>query len=208
MRGKACRSVAGCALRRITPACAGKSHRELFCLYRGPDHPRVCGEKGSSQDGHERQPGSPPRVRGKDPQIRVGAYQPGITPACAGKSKQKCNQSHFGEDHPRVCGEKGNGAVAAQTVVGSPPRVRGKALLLVVKLTCLGITPACSGKRLRLGCRKSQTEDHPRVCGEKRKSQAGCALEKGSPPRVRGKAFKAAEKLGVERITPACAGKR
>ena len=65
VRGKACRSVAGCALRRITPACAGKSHRELFCLYRGPDHPRVCGEKGSSQDGHERQPGSPPRVRGK-----------------------------------------------------------------------------------------------------------------------------------------------
>ena len=187
MRGKAPEQWRTRHRDRITPACAGKRAVAKMGMSDNQDHPRVCGEKGSSQDGHERQPGSPPRVRGKDPQIRVGAYQPGITPACAGKSKQKCNQSHFGEDHPRVCGEKGNGAVAAQTVVGSPPRVRGKALLLVVKLTCLGITPACAGKRLRLGCRKSQTEDHPRVCGEK-------PFPPSLPPLPAG-------------ITPACAGK-
>ena len=65
--------------------------------------------------------------------------------------------------------------------------MRGKAHAVIKHKRSLGITPACAGKRLRLGCRKSETKDHPRVCGEKKINGDIITDVKGSPPRVRGK---------------------
>ena len=86
--------------------------------------------------------------------------------------------------------------------------MRGKAHAVIKHKRSLGITPACAGKRLRLGCRKSETKDHPRVCGEKTGVSLSDTATWGSPPRVRGKVCNQQVtkfKLG---ITPACAGKR
>ena len=85
MRGKACDAVPGLVVRRITPACAGKSpaHPAACPVHR--DHPRVCGEKKVVVFPDFPGQGSPPRMRGKGtrpPFLRNGA---GITPACAGK---------------------------------------------------------------------------------------------------------------------------
>ena len=74
--------------------------------------------------------GSPPRGRGKDaPQGTP--YQPTrITPAWAGKSLPLLLRSHSGRDHPRVGGEKAMVCEMVRFVWGSPPRGRGKGVLL------------------------------------------------------------------------------
>ena len=106
VRGKACDAVPGLVVRRITPACAGKSpaHPAACPVHR--DHPRVCGEKKVVVFPDFPGQGSPPRMRGKGtrpPFLRNGA---GITPAYAGKSKTSAVGCPGCRDHPRACGEK------------------------------------------------------------------------------------------------------
>ena len=73
----------------ITPACAGKRTQYFpacSCIW---DHPRVCGEKSFGDVVALDAIGSPPRVRGKVRQVVIGPPFKGITPACAGKRKEK-----------------------------------------------------------------------------------------------------------------------
>ena len=69
------------------------------------------------------------------------------------------------------------------------------------------ITPACAGKTLLCIYQNQYESDHPRVCGENAFFRTVAILQRGSPPRVRGKHIDRATKLLGERITPACAGK-
>ena len=55
-----------------------------------------------------------------------------------------------------------------------------------------------------MSCRR----DHPRVCGEKPSASLITSVVAGSPPRMRGKAFRGCIFLRYARITPAYAGKR
>ena len=72
--------------------------------------------------------------------------------------------------------------------MGSPPHVRGKGCNLARGVRPNRITPACAGKRQRLGL---------------------CPLKgSGSPPHVRGKVSRIAIGKQTHRITPAYAGKR
>ena len=69
------------------------------------------------------------------------------------------------------------------------------------------ITPAYAGKSALVGSGGRQAWDHPRVCGEKVQTLLYPDMQKGSPPRMRGKAvFQVALCIGVG-ITPAYAGK-
>ena len=193
---------------RITPACAGKRRLSAKTASRSRDHPRVCGEK-LVQFVHFRCPkGSPPRVRGKDPDAERGCERGGITPACAGKRSARSAACLAGKDHPRVCGEKLHSLSPQLCVHGSPPRVGGKVDAATLTLTARGITPACAGKRLLPCCFWRLHRDHPRVCGEKVRGYIKIWNEWGSPPRVRGKdAIQRHPSCGFG-ITPACAGKR
>ena len=49
-----------------------------------------------------------------------------ITPAYAGKRMKSGSSWMNWWDHPRVCGEKFNLKEMSKTLLGSPPRVRGK----------------------------------------------------------------------------------
>ena len=71
-----------------------------------------------------------------------------------------------------------------------------------------GITPAYAGKRVHSWTRWSTSEDHPRVCGEKRSPGFVTEEMRGSPPRMRGKARGRPLLFFRLRITPAYAGKR
>ena len=146
VRGKAKTGFAESVVRRITPACAGKS---VICTVEGNpsgDHPRVCGEKLHTSEHTSFLKGSPPRVRGKVlAKVCIGVYLR-ITPACAGKSKKRFPSFDTDEDHPRGCGEKRVSANCANVNRGSPPRVRGKENLLTMPDRCCRITPACAGK--------------------------------------------------------------
>ena len=133
---------------RITPACAGKRARSCAQVRTRRDHPRVCGEKQSLEPATGTGRGSPPRVRGKGEHLPAEPPVPGITPACAGKSRLRRNCARHLWDHPRVCGEKEPTWKPERFAAGSPPRVRGKVEAQAGVVKMAGITPACAGKSL------------------------------------------------------------
>ena len=187
VRGKAAIPIQFNVVRRITPACAGKSARHIFIIH--------CSA------------GSPPRVRGKGQLRAATAVYTGITPACAGKRFLLCVYLAYNRDHPRVCGEKCWQDEFGHRHPGSPPRVRGKAFHPRAAVGAVGITPACAGKSCLLRKMFIQHQDHPRVCGEKALSIFLVRLIQGSPPRVRGKGTASPTSNDEIGITPACAGK-
>ena len=149
VRGKGAQKPGVHPVRGITPACAGKSN--VYALWKKATL------------------GSPPRVRGKE-SCRLHRHKHSrITPACAGKRKSLQLQFAILKDHPRVCVEKLLSALSARAVVGSPPRVRGKAETYNRREVWKRITPACAGKRNNDYSNRARHWDHPRVCGEKTK---------------------------------------
>ena len=147
MRGKVLFNLPNIELCGITPAHAGKS----FSLHRP----------------HRSREGSPPRMRGKVALFGRRNGSIGITPAHAGKRKSYLAFWLIHRDHPRACGEKRYDDQRGQSVRGSPPRMRGKALATRSSYSFIRITPAHAGKsRCRCRC-WSGGRDHPRACGEK-----------------------------------------
>ena len=130
----------------ITPAHAGKRFTASGTTWQSRDHPRACGEKGFLLFRLFLLLGSPPRMRGKD----AGYFQNGIftriTPAHAGKSLSSGLYIRINGDHPRACGEKLSTGFSGVPVMGSPPRMRGKAGVALRYAFCHRITPAHAGK--------------------------------------------------------------
>ena len=151
--------------------------------------------------------GSPPRMRGKDPEPHWRAVPAGITPAYAGKRRQGRISTGSCQDHPRVCGEKPQTVPIWNASTGSPPRMRGKGDFPALALCHVRITPAYAGKSYRRRSWPSTGWDHPRVCGEKGLKINSKRQKAGSPPRMRGKARSYAQLHYKPRITPAYAGK-
>ena len=85
-------------------------------------------------------------MRGKDSANPIALYTLRITPAYAGKRKQKWHLFPLLQDHPRLCGEKAVVGNHDRIFVGSPPPMRGKAPVIVLQSTSSGITPAYAGK--------------------------------------------------------------
>ena len=136
MRGKDGINDSAQAVTGITPACAGKRVRHRRISKPTRDHPRVCGEKGSSTFWSRNHSGSPPRMRGKVLVHLCGKLFPGITPACAGKRPLSL--------------------VWMTCETGSPPRVRGKAMQGQAPAGRAGITPAYAGKSCSSSVSSSQ----------------------------------------------------
>ena len=147
MRGKVFSQHRKYNSNRITPAYAGKSAVVELLLITRQDHPRLCGEKPFSQDIFPPVPGSPPPMRGKVTVNPDGSVTHGITPAYAGKSVYTY--------------------LILESCTGSPPPMRGKAFFRKTFFTGRRITPAYAGKRGGRLRRHCESEDHPRLCGEK-----------------------------------------
>ena len=165
------------------------------------------GEKADMEYNYSAMKGSPPRGRGKGPLVTGKGIDDRITPAWAGKScfGEVCVDGL--EDHPRVGGEKLGGQQLRGLFGGSPPRGRGKDLLLMFGKNSNRITPAWAGKSPALLIASMVSRDRPRVGGEKRSAVRGRGLRWGSPPRGRGKDRLSTKVVAVIRITPAWAGK-
>ena len=131
-----------------------------------------------------------------------------ITPAYAGKSTGGGLDGTFYKDHPRLCGEKFRLALGDNDFTGSPPPMRGKVIKIADFYGVSRITPAYAGKRCAVPQRYQQTQDHPRLCGEKFFAKAFRVSMVGSPPPMRGKVTYSSEFRAYIRITPAYAGKR
>ena len=146
MRGKLSYDTAPGEGSGITPAHAGKTiFNSKSCLTR-KDHPRACGENLRWTIQHLSQSGSPPRMRGKHARSIEITYNPGITPAHAGKTRQQKTAPPAGQDHPRACGENKTQWSPTRNQPGSPPRMRGKPDGVAVGAALERITPAHAGK--------------------------------------------------------------
>ena len=151
--------------------------------------------------------GSPPRGRGKGNRCMHRPSPGRITPAWAGKRCYHQPAPRGTGDHPRVGGEKPVAMHSCMISLGSPPRGRGKAPASVHTAQQARITPAWAGKRGRRSLSMLSSWDHPRVGGEKPCTQCPAVRHIGSPPRGRGKAYRAAGHCTRLGITPAWAGK-
>ena len=85
--------------------------------------------------------------------------------------------------------------------------MRGKVITATAKGYALRITPAYAGKSIIKCIAELNLQDHPRLCGEKRKVQGILQRVWGSPPPMRGKAHNLVVLWQNYRITPAYAGK-
>ena len=132
--------------------------------------------------------GSPPHRRGNADLrvVIVGDFR--ITPAWAGKSMTAPGRSSRTGNHPRVGGEKCSLSSFLTRCSGSPPHGRGKGNRGFSCVSSKRITPAWAGKRCLLPFLCSDSWDHPRVGGEKVQILLYEDIQKGSPPRGRGKA--------------------
>ncbi len=166
-RGKViCRHACG-FIRRIIPACAGKSGLCEPRHERNRDHPRLRGEKPRRLAPLYREAGSSPLARGKE---EVPAAEPtiaGIIPACAGKSRRFERRGKLDRDHPRLRGEKSRRTFNRMTGKGSSPLARGKDPNMGMRGSSFGIIPACAGKRTGDDDTSGHGTDHPRLRGEK-----------------------------------------
>ena len=85
--------------------------------------------------------------------------------------------------------------------------MRGKQNLLTATYSENRITPAGAGKTSICAVRQTDTEDHPRRCGENLEYVGNACSETGSPPQVRGKRPTRSRDYPPYGITPAGAGK-
>ena len=146
-------------------------------------------------------------MRGKPLCSRPPTAENRITPADAGKTAPATATTATTGDHPRGCGENLTDRKHAAERLGSPPRMRGKRVGRHFCKFRHGITPADAGKTVNPSSRRGMKWDHPRGCGENYRMRNGLSLERGSPPRMRGKRAQSRRNIGVRRITPADAGK-
>ena len=110
----------------ITPAWAGKRAILAGRKAQVEDHPRVGGEKIPVEQNEVGIGGSPPRGRGKAFLFGDFDIQRRITPAWAGKRAFFHDSGRMPRDHPRVGGEKLAARRCSASILGSPPRGRGK----------------------------------------------------------------------------------
>ena len=173
------------AIRRITPARAGKTRPVRKYKNKKWDHPRSCGKDPSGCRPMPREPGSPPLVRERRFPVYGLIEQIGITPARAGKTTANGECLKKTWDHPRSCGKD---TIIAQTTAkgqGSPPLVRER--LSPDKDACVSIriTPARAGKTVNVYAQSFGRWDHPRSCGKDSPLSGTASLHAGSPPLVR-----------------------
>jgi hypothetical protein len=89
----------------FTPAHAGNTrgvHVQHQC---SGVHPRTCGEHTGSGSPFQRLPGSPPHMRGTQPEQKSSGALSGFTPAHAGNTRGVTLALCLPKVHPRTCGE-------------------------------------------------------------------------------------------------------
>ena len=187
VRGKPVSEPAMTTGYRLIPARAGKTSACRARRPRGRAHPRACGENPVAALGGGGDPGSSPRVRGKQERKMGMLIIAGLIPARAGKTRSSTPAARPGPAHPRACGENSLRLRGSGEDPGSSPRVRGKRHRGRRRRTRPRLIPARAGKTFASCSSGAPTAAHPRACGENMRMGALDDTIAGSSPRVRGK---------------------
>ena len=91
-------------------------------------------------------------------------------------------------------------------MAGSSPHVRGALRSIMQHHELRGIIPACAGSTAEREGFEPPNRDHPRMCGEHRRTQSGSRRGQGSSPHVRGALHPSSFFMSRTGIIPACAG--
>ena len=194
-------------VRRITPACAGKTSDGYSGGQWRWDHPRMRGEDGMFMNFAFDWSGSPPHARGRLLQHVKPDIHCRITPACAGKTPPTRQTRYPLSDHPRMRGEDFGFFSYRVGQGGSPPHARGRQRGREMSYVPIRITPACAGKTSSSRKCRWASMNHPRMRGEDHGSLRVQQPVVGSPPHARGRRAAQTAARPDQRITPACAGK-
>lgn len=114
----------GIRFSRITPAYAGTTDIKLTFRLLVEDHPRKCGNNFRRFHTGFLKWGSPPHMREQHHASTIFTVTEGITPACAGTTKEEDLQQYAYEDHPRSCGNNWREPGFPGYQMGSPPLMR------------------------------------------------------------------------------------
>ena len=128
----------------ITSACAEQTSQANSSGTASRDHLRVCGADLVRPTPHDRNWGSPPRVRSRLEYFAGVNEVHGITSACAEQTTLSVMELVEKRDHLRVCGADTIPMHDTYDNVGSPPRVRSRHRDHVVHDSVIGITSACA----------------------------------------------------------------
>ena len=168
------------------PARAGNPHPSPFRFAFSKVHPRACGESPPA-DGNAPLSGGPsPRVRGIPGPGPSPQPPPGSIPARAGNPPCISGALHAIRVHPRACGESAARDLAARSVAGPSPRVRGILRVAEPPDRAARSIPARAGNPTGARTAASNLRVHPRACGESLSAGACTSLGAGPSPRVRG----------------------
>ena len=137
--------------------------------------------------------------------MRMKCLRQGITSACAEQTFAFCRGRGVKSDHLRVCGADSMSNRLAESIAGSPPRVRSRRDLPEAEIRAGGITSACAEQTSLASARIVSAWDHLRVCGADDAVAHASGVDEGSPPRVRSRRMPERVRRVQVGITSACA---
>ena len=192
---------------RTTPACAGRTLRELLAERDALDHPRLRGENvrvDHRAGGHF---GPPPPARGERVATRDRLSESRTTPACAGRTGGRDDEHWIVPDHPRLRGENSTRPPLGPREPGPPPPARGEPHHVGRRVVLVRTTPACAGRTPRRTPGPFLRADHPRLRGENACRSPAIHSYGGPPPPARGERGTPPRHPAESWTTPACAGR-
>ena len=149
------------------------------------DHPRIRGKDQRSPRGHGRLSGSPPHTRERLCAVCNSQKAGRITPAYAGKTRTMSHKEKSCKDHPRIRGKDLLILVKLIALLGSPPHTRERPTYFSEINCIIRITPAYAGKTIKLHIFFPPIWDHPRIRGKDIPIRNARPIVDGSPPHTR-----------------------
>ncbi len=222
-RGTHNRPLREVALRRFIPAWAGNARATISTGGACPVHPRVGGERRSTRALNRSKPGSSPRGRGTHAPRPRRRHRRRFIPAWAGNAGRPSMRLLAVPVHPRVGGERpqetegsgvgdgssprGRGTPDTPTPPsGSSPRGRGTLATRSPSTPNPRFIPAWAGNAAQRRAPRPRRSVHPRVGGERSRSQSQTNYFAGSSPRGRGTRLAMPAADVPTRFIPAWAG--
>ena len=152
---------------RFIPAYAGNAPRMPRRPTRSPVHPRIRGERKTSDLCKQHPDGSSPHTRGtlhRNVRNLVGRR---FIPAYAGNASSACGQRSCSPVHPRIRGEREVLKKRVLVIDGSSPHTRGTPEPTTRLRSEVRFIPAYAGNASCCLCIPSLNTVHPRIRGER-----------------------------------------
>ena len=146
VRGNRCQDTGVNGRLGSIPARAGEPGRSRGPCTPSRVYPRTCGGTHRRDWDRETDSGLSPHVRGNLHDSKAFVSALGSIPARAGEPRARAAPDGHGRVYPRTCGGTARGRVAAASVRGLSPHVRGNRVQVSVALVYVGSIPARAGE--------------------------------------------------------------